>query len=99
MRLIIIHSWLDDKFSGTCKTAIDLSTKICVLSKKTDVNVKVFDMIIRINEAKTLIKHISCDYKCKFNSTACNSNQKWNCEIYQHERKNYCTCTQDFSGF
>ena len=25
---------------------------------------------------KTLVKHISCDYKCKFNSATCNSNRK-----------------------
>ena len=23
-------------------------------------------------------KHITCDYKCKFNSTTCNSTEKWN---------------------
>ena len=28
-------------------------------------------MIIRIKEAKTLVKHISCDCKYKFNSTTC----------------------------
>ena len=33
-------------------------------------------MIARINEVKTLLKHISCDCKCKFDSTTCNSNQK-----------------------
>ena len=47
-------------------------------------------MIIRIYKAKTLVKHISSDSKLKFNSTACNSNQKWNkknchceCQIYR----------------
>ena len=25
-------------------------------------------------------KHISCDFKCKLNSTTCNSNKKWNNE-------------------
>ena len=35
----------------------DLFTKICVPSKTKDVNVKVFNMISRIYEAKTLIKH------------------------------------------
>ena len=33
-------------------------------------------MITNKHEAKTMLKHISCDYKCKFNSTACNSNKK-----------------------
>ena len=35
-----------------------------------------FNMITRVYETKTLIKHISCDCKWKFNSTTCNSNQK-----------------------
>ena len=41
-----------------------------------DVNVKICNMKTRVNEAKTLVKHISCDCKCKFNNTTCNSNQK-----------------------
>ena len=30
-------------------------------------------MITNENETKTMTKHISCDCKCKFNSTTCNS--------------------------
>ena len=37
-----------------------------------------------------------CDCKCKFNSTACNSNQKWNNETCQCECKNYRTCKKDY---
>ena len=33
-------------------------------------------MIANKNEAKAMTKHILCGYKCKFNSTICNSNQK-----------------------
>ena len=32
-----------------------------VISKTKDINVKAFNIITRINEPKTLIKHISCD--------------------------------------
>ena len=35
-------------------------------------------MIIGVNELKTLIRHIPCEYKCKFDSRKFNSNQKWN---------------------
>ena len=28
--------------------------------------------------SKMLVKHISCDYKCEFNSATYNSNEKWN---------------------
>ena len=35
-------------------------------------------MVTKINEAKAMVKHISCDYKCKLDSTTLTSNQKWN---------------------
>ena len=66
-----------DKCSGSCNSGNDLSSQICVLSKTKDINVKAFNIITRINEAKTLVKHISCDCICNFNSTTCSSN-KWN---------------------
>ena len=33
-------------------------------------------MITNKYEAKTMAKHISCNCKCKFNSTSLNSNKK-----------------------
>ena len=38
---------------------------------KQKTNIKEFNMI-RINELKKLVKHISCDFISKFNSTTCN---------------------------
>ena len=35
--------------SGSCHSGNDLSTKICVPSKTKEVNVKVFNIITRIN--------------------------------------------------
>ena len=43
-------------------------------------------------------KHISCDCKCKFNSTICNPNHKLNNKICQCECKNYRTYTNDYSS-
>ena len=64
------------KCSGRCHSVDDLSTKIYGPSKTKDINVKVFNMITNINESETLVKYISCDCKCKFDSTTCSSNQK-----------------------
>ena len=64
--------------------------------KIKDVNVKTFN-IIRINEGNTMIKHISYDFKSKFNSTTFNSNQKWKIETRQCECKNYRTCEKNYS--
>ena len=56
-------------------------------------------MITNKNEAKTMIKHISCDCKCKFDSTTCNSNQEWSNETFHCECKNYCTRTCENSKY
>ena len=46
------------------------------VSRKKNINVTVYNIITDKNKAKTMAKHISCDCKCKFNSTTCNSNYK-----------------------
>ena len=48
----------------------------CIANKIKDINLNVFNIIKRINKSKTLTKHISCKYKCKFDGTKSNSNQK-----------------------
>ena len=85
------------KCSGSCNAINELSTKICAPSKLKDINVKIFNVITRINEAKTLVKYISCDCKCKFNRITCNSNQKWKNNTSQCECKKYCMCKKDYS--
>ena len=42
------------------------SNKIFILNKTEDLNVKVFNKITKFNESKTLMKHISCNCRCKF---------------------------------
>ena len=49
-----------------------------VFQKRQKANVEAFNMITNKNEAKGMTKHISSDRKCKFNSTTCNLNKKWN---------------------
>ena len=52
-------------------------------------------MITRINESNTLVKHISCDYECKFDSETCNSNQKWNTDKCHPDCRKYRTCKKN----
>ena len=61
-----------DKCTESCYV---LSPNMCVPKETKDINVKAFNIITNKNEAKTMAKHISCDCKCKFNGTKCNSNQ------------------------
>ena len=63
-----------DKCNGSCNV---LSPKICTPKETEDIHaVKVFNTTASKNEAKTIPKHISCDCRCKFNSTTYNSNIK-----------------------
>ena len=52
-----------DRCNGTCDILGDL-------------NLIVFNVIIRKNEWKTLVRYISCDCKCTFSGRKLNSNQK-----------------------
>ena len=49
-------------------------------------------MITEICKHKTLIKHISLKWKCKFDGRSCNSNQKWNNNKCWCECKRYHVC-------
>ena len=61
-----------DKCVGSCNTVNDLSNKVCVPDKMEDLNIGMFNMMIGINELKTLTRHISCECKCKFDKRKCN---------------------------
>ena len=63
-----------DICNGSCNAVDYLPSKTCIPSEKKDVNVKVFNMIKRLNEVKTWVEYISCDFKWKFDSRTCNSN-------------------------
>ena len=52
-----------------------LSNKVCIPNKTKDLNLSGFNIVTGINESKTLIKHISCEYKCKFDGRKYNSDQ------------------------
>ena len=54
----------------------------CLLSESNEEYMKV----------ETLVEHIWCNCKCKFDSAACNSNQKWSDDKCQCECKKYRTC-------
>ena len=61
-------------------------------------NNKAFNVMTRINEAKTMAKHGSCDCKYKLNSVTSDSNQNWNNKTCQYECRNYRACKKDLVG-
>ena len=55
-----------NKCTGSCNV---FSPKICVPRETKDIYVKTFNIITKKGEGKAITEHISCDCKCKFNST------------------------------
>ena len=51
---------------GSCNTLNDLSNKVCASNKTEELTLSVLKTIAAVNESKTLLKHISCEGKCKF---------------------------------
>ena len=85
----LAHDQTKCLFLNVLESCNVLSLKIYVPKETKYLNVKAFNMIRSKNEAETMTKHVSCDCKCKFNSTACNSNQKWNNKTGPCECKSY----------
>ena len=48
----------------SCNTLDDISSTICVSNNTEDINLNAFNMIIEMNESKTLINHDICN--CEF---------------------------------
>ena len=46
--------------------------------QKTEVYLKVLNLIIRVNKSQSTVKNISCDCKNRINVKKFNSNQEWN---------------------
>ena len=84
-----------NKCTGSWKV---LSPKIWVPKETKDMNVKAFNMITNNDEGKAMTEQISCDFKCKVNSTTCNSNQKWDNKTCQCECKDYHDCEKIIVG-
>ena len=70
-----------DKFNGRYNVADDLPTEICVRSEIRDINVRVFDLITKINEAETLVNvsHVILHEKTMMQHLILTKNGKWKC--------------------
>ena len=52
-------------------------------------NIKVFNMLSRINETRKIVWHETCKCICRLTSAICNDKQEWN------ENKCSCECKED----
>ena len=63
--------------------------KLCVPDITKNMNIKVFNMLSRINETRKITWHETCKCICRFTKAVCNDKQEWN------ENNCRCECQED----
>ena len=78
-----------NKCGGDCNTINDPMAKLCVPDTVKDMNIKVLNMLSRINETRKIVWHETCKCICHLTSAIFNDKQEWN------ENKCSCECKED----
>ena len=86
------YNVLVNKCSGSCNTLDDSMARICVPNIIRNVNIKVYNFLMRLNETRNVLWHESCKCVCLLNSTVYHSKQIWNSDTCT------CDCNEDFAG-
>ena len=72
------YSILVNKCSGSCHNINDLYAKLCFRYVVNDMNIKVFNLMPRINETRHVSWHETCTCKCRLGAIVWNDKQHWN---------------------
>ena len=83
-----------NKSGGNCNSIYDPYAQVCASDKMKNMNIKVFNLMSRVNVTIILVQHQSCQCKCELNESVCYSNQKWN----HDERRCECKVLDDWSS-
>ena len=75
------------KYSGSCNNVNDPYTKICAPDVLKNLNVKVFNLMSRTNEARHIKWHETCKCKCRLDASVCSNKQRWNGDKCRYECK------------
>ena len=86
------YNELVNKCSGSCNTLDDPMARICVSNIIKNINMKVYNFLMRLNETRNVLWHENCKCVCRLNSSVCNSKQIWNSDTCRYD------CNDDFAG-
>ena len=64
-----------NKCNGSCNNINNPYVKLCVPDVVKSLNVKVFNLMSRINETRHIIWHETCKYICRLSASVCNNRQ------------------------
>ena len=83
------------KCSGSCNNINDLYAKMCIPDVVKNLNVKVFNLMLRTNQTRHIKWHETCKCKCRLDGSVCNNKQRWNddkcrCECKELIDKGVC---------
>ena len=76
-----------NRCSDNCNSINDRYAKICVPDIVKKLNVKVFNLMSRTNETRSIKSHETCKCICRLNKIICNNKQRWNKDQYRCECK------------
>ena len=86
------YNVLVNKCSGSCNTLDNPMSKIYIPKVIKNVNIKVYNFLMMLNETRNVLWHESCKCICRLNSSVCNSKQLWNSDTCR------CDCNEDFAS-
>ena len=78
-----------NKCSGSCSSINDPYAKFCAPDVIKNINVEVFNLILRINETRHIIWHETCKCICRLTASVCSNKQRGN------EDKCRCECREN----
>ena len=73
-----------NRCSGNCNSINDPYAKICVSDVVKNLNIKVFNLMSRTNQSRSIKLHETCKCICRLNKIVCNNKQRFN--------KDQCRC-------
>ena len=86
------YKLLVNKCSGSCNNLDNPMSKICVPKIVKNVNMQVYNFLMRLSETRNVLWHEICNCVCKLSSSVCNNKQIWNDDTCT------CDCNEDFAG-
>ena len=66
------------KCSGSCNNINDPYAKICLSDVIKNINVKVFNLMLKTNETRHIKWHETCKCKYRLDASVCNNKKRWN---------------------
>ena len=64
------------KCSGSCNNFNNPYAKMCVLDVLKNLNIKVFNLLLRTNKTRHIKRHETCKCKCRLDASVCNNKQR-----------------------